>query len=328
MELGDDGFLTEFETLRDIVLALFESCVACPDGDDNTTITRYSLVGALHDAAARSAVPDFWRIAAVSINGEEGQKMFRMQDITVVMLSWLHDAVAWPSGPLVDLDPPVVLPPSSVRAHREPLSEMQAPEHAPKSHTKLQMRDAAPRNPQKTELPVLLHVYDVSLDYGVQKLNGLLANMDSPLKLGGAFHAGVEVNSLEWCFGHSPSESKSGIGCVVPRSNPQHHFRQTVQLGHTTLSPEEIAEVVSELIEEYPGTDYNILRRNCCHFADDFCQRLGVGQIPGWVHRLARVGTLGASMVQSAQNIHGRIDGLRKAARGFLTMCHTDNIVL
>ena len=40
----------------------------------------------------------------------------------------------------------------------------------------------------------------------------------------------------------------------------------------------------------YPGGDYDLLRRNCCHFADDFARRLGVGGIPSWIMRLAKIG--------------------------------------
>ena len=38
---------------------------------------------------------------------------------------------------------------------------------------------------------------------------------------------------------------------------------------------------------EYRARSYNLLRRNCNHFTDDFCRRIiGVG-IPGFVNRLA-----------------------------------------
>jgi len=118
----------------------------------------------------------------------------------------------------------------------------------------------------------------------------VLAHEWSPLKLGGVFHAGVEVGGLEWSFGFQPQESRPGVCCCLPRQHRQHHFRQTLELARTTLSDLRIQNIISELIEEYPGVDYDLLRRNCCHFADDFCSRLGVGHIPGWVHRLARAG--------------------------------------
>ncbi|CAE7283269.1 unnamed protein product [Symbiodinium sp. CCMP2592] len=49
-----------------------------------------------------------------------------------------------------------------------------------------------------------------------------------------------------------------------------------------------------------PTPDYDLLRRNCCHFADDFARRLGVGGIPGWVMRLAKVGAGVEAMIASA----------------------------
>lgn len=144
--------------------------------------------------------------------------------------------------------------------------------------------------PDAQSLPVLLHIYDVSRETSVQRLNCFLANRHFPVKLGGVFHAGVEVNGLEWSFGLSNSATTPGVSCVEPQAHPDHNFRQTVRLPHTKLSAESVAEILSQLVEEYPGNDYDVLRRNCCHFADDFCQRLGVGPIPAWVHRLARLG--------------------------------------
>merc|ERR1719210_85353 len=84
--------------------------------------------------------------------------------------------------------------------------------------------------------------------------------------------------------------------------HPTHRFRQTVRLRNSKFSGEDIAAMISELIEEYPGSDYDLLRRNCCHFADDFARRLGAGRIPRWVHRLARMGA--------------RVDGLMQAVSG------------
>jgi len=128
----------------------------------------------------------------------------------------------------------------------------------------------------------------VTQENSVHRLNKVLAHRRGPLKLGGVFHAGVEVNWLEFAFGMS----MSGTTCVLPRSQPQHRYRQTVRLRTTTLSVVDLAALISQLIEEYPGYEYDLFRRNCCHFADDFCRRLGVGGIPGWVHRLARVGAM------------------------------------
>lgn len=148
-------------------------------------------------------------------------------------------------------------------------------------------------------LPVHVNIYDVTHTTAVKWMNAVFANWMAPVKLGGAFHAAVEVQGLEWSFGRTFRETLPGISCGLPRSDPQHNFRQTICLGRTKLSMEDVAALIRDLVEDYPGQEYDLLRRNCCHFADDFCQRLGVGPIPGWVHRLARLGA-GADGVMQA----------------------------
>ena len=50
--------------------------------------------------------------------------------------------------------------------------------------------------------------------------------------------------------------------------------------------------IVHSMAREYLGTDYDLLRKNCCTFARDVCLRLGVDdkEIPSWFHNAARVG--------------------------------------
>ena len=45
---------------------------------------------------------------------------------------------------------------------------------------------------------------------------------------------------------------------------------------------------------EYLGTEYDLLRRNCCTFAHDACLRLGVPpeEIPTWFRNLAEAGAV------------------------------------
>jgi hypothetical protein len=154
----------------------------------------------------------------------------------------------------------------------------------------LPAKESKRKRKTKERLPVLLHIYDVSQEDSVHKINKWLAHRKNPLKFGGIFHAGVEINGLEWSFGASDKETVPGISCCEPRSHAQHRYRETVVLKPSKLSKGDVGELLSKMLEEYPGDDYDLLRRNCCHFADDFCRRLGAGGIPSWVHRLARVG--------------------------------------
>jgi len=137
-------------------------------------------------------------------------------------------------------------------------------------------------------LPVLLHVYDVSLDVGIRQLNSLLAHRLSPVKFGGIFHAGIEVAGREYSFGYCVNGS--GIGTSTPREHPMHHYRETHHLPRTMLDEEGVQKLIKELSPAYQGTSYHVIRRNCCTFANEFSQKLGVGGIPAWVSRLADIG--------------------------------------
>jgi len=148
------------------------------------------------------------------------------------------------------------------------------------------------------ELPVFLNIYDVSNQEGVKVMNSVLAHWLSPVKFGGAFHTGVEVGGIEWSYGRTYRDTRPGIIGMPPRSDPKHSFRQTIPLGFTRMSLEQVNHTISELIEDYPGQEYEVFRHNCCHFADDFSHRLGTEAIPGWVHRLARLGAGADELIQ------------------------------
>lgn len=250
----------------------------------------WAFIEEVHRAASMSAHPHFWQAAAESLQGQMKLERLSVEEITAVLLSWLHDTARWET------------------------QEASAPSRALASRAmSTDWTCDGGGVPKQKGLRVLLHVYDVSQEESIQKLNRVLAHKDSPLKLGGVFHAGVEVNGLEWSFGFSASETRPGVSCVEPKTHPQHHYRQTVNMLRTPMSAEEIAAVISDLIEEYPGDDYDLLRRNCCHFADDFCRRIGVGGIPGWVHRLARLGATVDAMLQAAPRpIKERLFGYRE----------------
>lgn len=51
-------------------------------------------------------------------------------------------------------------------------------------------------------------------------------------------------------------------------------------------------KVIREMVADYMGTDYDLLRKNCCTFAHDASVRLGVPKekIPTWFSNLAQTG--------------------------------------
>ncbi|PIA28698.1 hypothetical protein AQUCO_06700016v1 [Aquilegia coerulea] len=106
----------------------------------------------------------------------------------------------------------------------------------------------------------------------------------------GIFHSGIEVHGMEYAFG-AHEYSTSGVFEVEPKSCPGFIFRRSVPLGSTTMSRSEFRTFMEHLSRRYHGDTYHLIAKNCNHFTDDVCTRLTGKHIPGWVNRLARLGS-------------------------------------
>ncbi|KAK4728457.1 hypothetical protein R3W88_021445 [Solanum pinnatisectum] len=106
----------------------------------------------------------------------------------------------------------------------------------------------------------------------------------------GVFHSGIEVHGLEYGYGAHEYPS-SGIFEVEPRSCPGFTFRRSVPLGSTDMSCSEVRSYMEHISGKYHGDSYHLIAKNCNHFADEVCSHLTGKPIPGWVNRLARVGS-------------------------------------
>jgi hypothetical protein len=144
---------------------------------------------------------------------------------------------------------------------------------------------------------VTLRVYDVTGGLTpVQQKAVLAVNRAARHLLGGAYHVGVEVYGKEWAFG------AGGIYWTQPKHEVMgHSFRESIVMppggrevpsddGSSLLTPKEIDLLCGPngLSLMWVGTSYDLIYRNCCHFADVFCTKLGVGTIPKWINRVAR----------------------------------------
>eukprot|EP00438_Fugacium_kawagutii_P035140 Skav218780 [mRNA] locus=scaffold1372:415549:420987:- [translate_table: standard] len=108
---------------------------------------------------------------------------------------------------------------------------------------------------------VIVHVYDVSHNSKVEQANDILYKLGT-----GIFHAAVEVYGLEWSYGKSKG---SGVFCCPPRSCKAHHFRESVPMGRTRLTKQEVQDILEEMKQEWRGPDYELLKHNCTHFSDE-----------------------------------------------------------
>eukprot|EP00930_Biecheleria_cincta_P031161 TRINITY_DN21621_c0_g1_i1.p1 TRINITY_DN21621_c0_g1~~TRINITY_DN21621_c0_g1_i1.p1 ORF type:complete len:403 (+),score=50.95 TRINITY_DN21621_c0_g1_i1:92-1300(+) len=131
---------------------------------------------------------------------------------------------------------------------------------------------------------VTLHIYDLGIS-GSEVINSVLSVVGT-----GAFHTGVEVYGTEYSFGYTPTDAVPGVVKCVPRQCSGHRFRESLILGETTLEEKEVQELVRQLGLAWPGSSYNLLKRNCTHFCDTFCRWLAVGPVPAWILSLSAAG--------------------------------------
>ncbi|URD82266.1 hypothetical protein MUK42_05483 [Musa troglodytarum] len=107
---------------------------------------------------------------------------------------------------------------------------------------------------------VVAHVYDVT-NSPSEKTNNTVSRINCICKdcvgLGGIFHSAIQGQ------------------------NQFYTYRQSIVLGETHCSQSEVNKILRELIRAWTGDSYDPLSKNCNHFCDAFCEKLGVRKLPG-----------------------------------------------
>jgi len=146
-------------------------------------------------------------------------------------------------------------------------------------------------------VPVTLNIYNVGTSEEVRAINKVLRVLGT-----GAFHCGVEVYDSEWSY-RGTGFGMPGVFSRRPRQCEGHIYSESVSMGVTLMSRRHVHDVIRVLSRDWPGSKYDLLKYNCCHFCDAFCKLLGVGQIPGWITNLA---STGAAIMETGEYIGRR----------------------
>ena len=85
----------------------------------------------------------------------------------------------------------------------------------------------------------------------------------------GAFHSGVEIDGREYTFAGG-----AGIHDTTPRDAPGATFREAVAVGTFDGGQPRLRECLEKLRPEFAPESYNIVTKNCNHFADALCREL------------------------------------------------------
>ncbi|VVB08238.1 unnamed protein product [Arabis nemorensis] len=127
--------------------------------------------------------------------------------------------------------------------------------------------------------PVYLNVYDLTPVNNYLYWFGL-----------GIFHSGIEAHGFEYGYG-AHEYSSSGVFEVEPKSCPGFIFRRSVLLGTTSMSRSDFRSFMEKLSRKYHGDTYHLIAKNCNHFTEEVCLQVTGKPIPGWINRMARVGS-------------------------------------
>lgn len=135
---------------------------------------------------------------------------------------------------------------------------------------------------------VFLNVFDLASALSIP--NAMFCN--TMIKSIGAFHAAVEVYGEEWSFYRTPNAHSCGVcKSLRPRHHPVHVYRQSVNLGATTLKDWEVRYLIrARLAPNWLGGTYDLLHQNCIHFCDELLLNLGCKAVPSWVKGLHETG--------------------------------------
>lgn len=135
---------------------------------------------------------------------------------------------------------------------------------------------------------VFLNVFDLASALTIP--NAMMCN--TMVKSLGAFHAAVEVYGEEWSFYRTPNAHSCGVcKSLRPRHHPVHVYRQSVNLGVTTLRDWEVRYLIrARLAPKWLGGNYDLLHQNCIHFCEELLLHLGSKGVPPWVKGLHETG--------------------------------------
>lgn len=92
-------------------------------------------------------------------------------------------------------------------------------------------------------------------------------------------------------YSHEPKAVPAGV-----------KLRESIDMGNYSGTSSAIEKILSEMRSEYKGTDYHVINRNCNAFADEFLQRLVGAPAPGFVNRMAFIGSFFSCLMPDSLN--------------------------
>jgi len=77
-----------------------------------------------------------------------------------------------------------------------------------------------------------------------------------------------------------------------PRNAPGARYNTSISMGFHEGSANQISGIIRSLREEFPPGSYNVVSKNCNHFANALCLEITGQPVPSWVNRAATLGSM------------------------------------
>lgn len=84
----------------------------------------------------------------------------------------------------------------------------------------------------------------------------------------------------EWSYGYYCEQASRVFSCPSTK-NPMYTYREKIILGKTDCTIFTVDQILRDLTREWSEYTYDLFSKNCNHFCDVLCHRLGVPKLPG-----------------------------------------------
>jgi hypothetical protein len=121
----------------------------------------------------------------------------------------------------------------------------------------------------------------------------------------------VQIGSTEYTFGGG-----GGVFTHPAKEVSTAKFRESILLGEFDGTSRDIDSALDELRPKFAGDSYNLLLKNCNHFADAFSTRLLHKPIPDYVNRMAYIGSYFSCLLPPSMTGQAPVDSAGDAGAG------------